>query len=202
MPRLTAIPALGGLLLVLFAPALRAQSDVPRFELGGQFTYIRFQHTYPNAEKAGFGATATWNLNSYLALDSAIDFLPTSLSIANPNGGGNILQGAAGFKAGIRKSRFGFFAKARAGFFEVVAFETTSFNPPTAAFVRLVQPDLDVGAVAEVYISRRLSLRYDLGDTMVFYGRRTVNQGGTSITAIGGRTLQNFQFSAGVALRF
>jgi hypothetical protein len=202
VPRLTAITVLGGLLLMLLAPASRAQSDVPRFELGGQFTYIRFQHTYPNAEQAGFGATATWNLNSYLALDSAIDFLPTSLSIANPNGGGNILQGVVGFKAGIRKSRFGLFLKARAGFFDVVAVEMTSFNPLTAAFLRLIQPDLDVGAVAEVYISRRLSLRYDLGDTVVFYGKRTINQGSTSITAIGNRTLQNFQFSAGAAFRF
>jgi hypothetical protein len=200
--RLTAITVLGGLLLILLTPASRAQSDVPRFELGGHSTFISFQHTYPNAEQAGIGATATWNLNSHLALDSAIDFLPTSLGVANPNGGGSILQSVAGLKAGVRKSRFGLFAKVRAGFFDVTAFETTSFNPPAAAFVRLIQPELDLGAVAEVCISRRLSLRYDLGDTMVFYGKRTINQGGTSITAIGSRTLQNFQFSAGIAFRF
>jgi len=202
VPRLTAITALGGLLLVLFAPASRAQSDVPRIELGGHFTFIGFQHTYPNVEQTGLGATATWNLNSHLALDSAIDFLPASLGAANPNGGGSILQSVAGLKAGVRKSRFGLFAKARAGFFHVTAFETTSFNPPGAAFFRLNQPELDLGGVAEVYVSRRLSLRYDLGDTMVFYGKRTINQGGTSITAIGSRILQNFQFSAGIAFRF
>lgn len=54
---------------------------------------------------------------------------------------------------------------------------------------------LDLGGVLELYPSRFVSVRFDLGDTMIHYGRSTLSGGPGSIT-------HNLQFTTGVGFRF
>jgi len=64
---------------------------------------------------------------------------------------------------------------------------------------RLTEKCLDFGGVAELYFSRRIALRYDFGDTVVFHAKRSIFAG-SSVSP--GFTAHDFQFSSGIVFRF
>jgi hypothetical protein len=85
-----------------------------------------------------------------LDLETEINVLP-----GNPATSGSHLQGFFGVKAGKRWQKGGgksIFSNERA----------TS-----------TEPDVDLGGVIEYYTSRGLILRFDLGDSVIHYARRT-----------------------------
>jgi len=79
------------------------------------------------------------------------------------------IQGLFGAKAGMRWGRIGIFGKTRAGFFhfrnrlQVVC--VTGPCPPLSS--SSTEPALDVGGVLELYPSKKVLVRFDLGDTYV-----------------------------------
>lgn len=202
--------------------------DTPRFEAGVQYTSLLFNQRVqffdlpPSADtrrvtaEPAVGGRLTVNLNDHLALEGAVDFLAreqfTSLTF-----GGIGIQGQFGVKAGRRFERFGLFAKARPGFltfsraFRLVGTRTVSdpsFEQPLTFGVfeerRMTHFETDLGGVVELYPTRRLVTRFDLGDTIIRYGER--DGPGTSfaqlIVRVPAETRHNFQFSAGLGLRF
>jgi len=199
--------AVACLLFCLRTSTVWAQSDVPRFDLGGQFTFVRYNSVVsPMSQQAGFGTTFSWNAKPYFSLDASLNYFPYhkgSFTVIDTYQGGSLLQAFFGVKAGLRKQRFGLFGRARPG---LVSFSKTvtitSRMPLTIATNRLTEPAADFGLTAEYYAARHIALRYDLGDTAFFYRRRVHPIPGSPNEILPAVTSNNFQLSVAVVLRF
>jgi Outer membrane protein beta-barrel domain len=226
----TSLSSIGSVLTVLLSMNVgaAAQASVPRFEIGGQFSLLSRNKPTPlfssptivpddfdHETRAGFGGRFTYNLTDYLAVEAQGDFFPKSdesdLSVPD----GHILQGQFGVKAGKRFSKVGIFAKFRPGF---VSFSRVSQLTGTRTITFLNQQftvgdfrvgketyfSTDVGGVLEVYLSRRIMTRFDVGDTIIRYG--TFRRQGISLSGAilerPAETRHNLQFSAGIGFRF
>lgn len=212
---------------LLFNVSVAAQESVPRFEIGGQFSLVYRKKPTPifsfptivddfdDETRAGFGGRFSYNLTDYLAVEAEGNFFPESgesdLSVPD----GHIYQGQFGVKAGKRFSKVGVFAKLRPGFVgfsrvsqltgtQTITFGNQQFTVGEFRIGNETYFSTDVGGVLEVYLSRRIMTRFDIGDTIIRYG--TFRRAGFSLSqAILERpaeTRHNLQFSAGVGFRF
>lgn len=199
-----------------FAAQAQTQTDeVPRYEVGAQFTSLTKPSFNGGHTEIGGGARFTFNLNRSVALEAVGNFFPHKCSFCGAAGdnSGNITQFMAGVKAGKRFQKWGIFAKGRPGLVSFSQGDTKYI--PTAGFpqfshTRLTNFAFDLGGVLEFYPSKRIVTRFDAGDTMIKYRRRDSNFIG--IDSLGnftlipftvpGETRHNFQFSAGVGFRF
>ena len=181
------------LMLVLFAGnEASAQTDVPRYEIGGQFSLIYRakptsqddQFVSHHVAVPGVGARLTYNLTREIAFEGEGNFFPGrdfredgsfSTRLDNSRGvpSGHILQGQFGVKAGKRFKKFGLFGKLRPGF---VRFSNVSqfdgfinrlfFHPTLDRFVELPNAEFHVGK--ETYFST------DIGGVVEFYPSRRI----------------------------
>ena len=211
-------------LVLVFSCALRTRaqdlSKPSKIELGVQFSTLTlgpapssgitldfaalpYSHSEP-----GVGGRFTLNLIKHLALESEVNFFPRQLSA-----GGHALQAQFGLKTGHRFKRIGIFAKARPGFVSFSKFATeegtqTVGLPPLQFTVARIVPkrryffSMDIGGVAEFYLSRRIFARVDGGDTIIRYGKGLFYDLDENTHQSPGQTKHNFQFSAGVGFRF
>jgi hypothetical protein len=195
MQRFAAVLWLSFLLLA----STGAQTAPPKFEAGAQFTAIHLADVKENT--VGLGVRFVYNPFRHLSLETELNQTVTRPPFGSSSTGGQVRQGFFGAKAGLRKSKFGIFGKLRPGFvsFDDVA-KSITFSPPAVQFGRRTQFALDVGGVVEIYASRHISIRYDLGDTMVFYGQEQFFPPPSPVSP--GITLHNFQFSSGILFRF
>ena len=211
-------------LLCLLCCSLEAKAqseDVPKVELGIQFTTL----TKPNFDgartEAGIGARFTFNFNRSVAFEAVGNLFPHSCSFCGANlsdNSGIIKQGLFGIKAGKRFEKWGIFAKARPGvvtFGQGKTIYTINGTGPSA-FVsarRVGQSNfaVDLGGVLEFYPSKHIVTRFDAGDTLIHYGAHQTNfltfdpvTGATVLFPFTTRseTRHNFQFAAGVGWRF
>jgi len=149
-------------LLLLFgvsAANVHAQDKNPAFEVGVHYTTLFV--TEKSDGDSGLGIRFTYNLNDYLAVEAEGNALPQT----REGGGNNETQGFFGARVGIRKSRYGIFAKARPGF---NTFYLLGVTPGPNAFEQgHTRFALDAGGVFEYYPSRHTALRVDAGDTMI-----------------------------------
>ena len=204
-------------------PEAQAQSDeVPKFELGAQFTSITKPDFNNGATEPGFGGRFTFNLNKSVALEAVGNFFPHKCRFCGSGGGGdnsgNITQGLFGVKAGKRFQKWGIFGKARPGVVsfsdgdsKYVATGTGGSFPFEFRQNRLTTFAIDLGGVLEFYPSKRIVTRFEAGDTLIHYGRRQSNYlifdpitFAPSLLPFTtpAQTRHNFQFSAGVGWRF
>ena len=218
------------MLVFLSTLSVFAQSETPKFEVGAQFSVIRFTDLDLDfaVTEPGFGGRFTYNINSHLAAEAEVNFFPkerrVEKSIIGFGGevlqGGHKIQGLFGIKAGARKGKLGFFGKARPGFMHFSRFERPTFicipedpcppNPPP--FLSETDFALDLGGVIELYPSRRAVVRFDIGDTIVHSGSGEVillpgtfqfpSGPGRSVFGVVRPTSHNLQFSVGVGFRF
>jgi Outer membrane protein beta-barrel domain len=187
------------LALGLFASNTMAQDkpqyDTPRYEVGVHISTLSVAER--GDHDTSLGGRFTYNLNKYLSLEAE-----GNRFFENREGGGtNEDQGLFGLKAGIRKKRFGVFAKVRPGYTRFGLLGTTP-GPNTfhQAHTRFT---VDAGGVVEYYPHRNVAFRVDVGDTMInfkngdfFYTRldepNFVHSG----------LSHNLQVNIGVAFRF
>src|ERR1700752_5043873 len=102
------------ILILTFAGSIEAQDeDVPRYEIGGQFTVIsRNKPTllspdiiivpddFEDVMRFGAGARFTYNLNRCVALEAEMNFFPSTDKDRGVNvPGGGIIQAQFGVKA-------------------------------------------------------------------------------------------------------
>lgn len=198
-----------------------------RFEVGIQFSSfvlnlssadLGFSLDTPfpsgNNTEAGFGARVGYNFTDHVALEAEGNFYPRRGN-ANSTTGGFPAQFQFGPKIGKRFRRFGVFAKARPGFVtfsrvlhqtgtETFNFGGQNFTLPTFDARRRTYFSTDLGGVVELYPSSRLITRFDFGDTLIHYGRRDPRGliSGALAPPIPASTRHNFQFTAGIGLRF
>jgi hypothetical protein len=203
------------LLLASAAGASAQEKDAPKLEIGVQYSSLSIDLPgFGGTEHApGVGARVTYNLNDYFAVEAEGNIFPT-VTRTDYTTGGDPLQAQFGVKAGKRWKRFGLFAKARPGFVSfaetltplpVVSGSATTF---TYDRERKTHFSTDVGGVLEFYPSRRMLVRFDVGDTIIRYGEHRELQfdpAGTGARFIGpsrSEIKHNFQFTAGVGFRF
>jgi len=206
-------------LLVIQSPALsqsQSQSqNLPKYEVAGEFTTMEREDFEGLRTEPGIGGRFTYNLNKVFSLEAAGYYFPKRCFFCR--NAGRITEGLAGVKAGKRFEKWGVFAKARPGVisFSEGTFDLFSVAGPAFPIVfersRLTTFAMDVGGVVEFYPSKHLVTRFDAGDTIIHFGRRTSNTvlfnpidntfTSTQITTPA-RTAHKFQFVTSVGWRF
>jgi hypothetical protein len=150
--------------LVLFLSSIAAFSaQLPRVEAGIAIGGIR--ETTLGEYPVAAGGRASVRVLPFLSAELEFNRFPV--------GGAMALfpatQGLFGVRAGYRLGPLGVYGKLRPGF---VRFDHNLYATLGTC------PALDAGGVLELYSSRHVASRFDLGDTVVFYGT------GVSIPAI------------------
>ena len=188
------------LLTLVLHGSVIAQSEESKFEVGAQFSVIG-SGASGVATNIGGGGRLTFNLTKYLALEGELNYFPSA-------GFDNVrrFQGQFGVKSGLRFDRFGVFGKVRPGFIDTKYDFRTPCSPfpcPPGALcitrpcflastflasstVANTDLSLDVGSVVEFYPSKLVTVRFDVGDTVVNRSFAT----------------HNLQIGAGVGFRF
>lgn len=197
-----------------------AQSDLRKTEVGAQFSVLHFenfdtsleliksefpQKSLRNTVALGFGGRFTFNFNRHLGLEAEVNFFPqTPDPLAPVFDFGRKQQALFGPKIGMHKERVGVFGKVRPGFVRFSRFarvvDVVRFPSGDVLTVgRLTSNSffaLDVGGVLELYPSRRTVVRFDLGDTIIYYRSLSPHEFNPAFTR------HNLQFSAGFGFRF
>ena len=197
------------------AHAFAQAEDLPKFEIAAEFTTLERERFNQRRTEPGVGARFTFNLNESVALEAASYFFPKRcFECAN---GGRIVQAVGGVKVGKRFEKWGAFLKARPGFVTFTQGErnwVASGSIPEFPFEQRFNSETsfaaDLGGVVEFYPSRRIVTRFDFGDTLIHFTRRTTNDiffdpvNGFTIGPVTrpARTAHNFQFMASVGFRF
>ena len=204
-------------IFLLHSVALSQSQDLPKFELAAEFTTFEREDFFGGRTEPGLGGRFTYNLNRVFSLEAAGYFFPKECFTCRNSG--RIIQALGGVKAGKRFEKWGIFGKARPG---IVSFSDGEFNilptgpvTPTSMFElrrnRVTSFATDIGAVVEFYPSKRIVTRFDAGDTIVYFTRRTTNNiqfdPATNSSFIGpvttpARTTHSFQFFASIGFRF
>ena len=202
------------LLVLTRVEALAQTPELPKFEIAGEFSTLERDGFGGGQTEPGVGVRLTYNLNRSFAIETAGYLFPRRCDICQNSG--NASQVVAGAKVGKRFDSWGIFAKARPG---VVSFSRGEFNPIVVSppgFIdvetnRITSFATDLGGVLEFYPSPRIVTRFDVGDTIIHFRRRTVN--GVTFDPVTqqlslfpftrpARTTHNFQFIASVGYRF
>lgn len=200
---------------------------LPRFEIGAQFSalYIN-QHSVicfsvclsgggRTYSEPGGGARFTYNLTNNIGLEAEGNLFPRDHIDTGFGPMGRMAQGQFGARVGKRFKGLGVFGKIRPGFvsfsrvsYLVSTFTVTPFGRPFTignfGFRKERFFSTDVGGVIEFYSSRHLMARVDLGDTIIRYGEIDGPSFilSEAIQRSPPETRHNFQFTAGVGLRF
>jgi hypothetical protein len=194
-----------GVLLTL--PCLAAaQTPEPRLETGVFLTFVRLEEIGSTDHEVGtstvgLGGRIGWRIFRHLDVDGEL--------VVHPRAGvtGYRIQGFVGAKAGVRLGRVGLYAKVRPGFlyfekdpFGVAAPGSSFLNP---LWADALEPALDLGGTIEYDTPRGLVVRFDIGDTIVRYGTRTVFSSPVlPPRQAGGFITRNRQWSLGMGKRF
>jgi hypothetical protein len=205
----------------------KPKERAPRFEIGAQFSSLSInQHTIlcfsvclsggsRTYSEPGGGARFTYNLTNNIGLEAEGNLFPRDHRESGFGPMGRMAQGQFGAKVGKRFERLGVFGKIRPGF---VSFSRVSYLISTFplsvyggnftigvfGFRKERYFSTDIGGVIEFYPSRHLMTRVDLGDTIIRFPE--IDAPGFSLSGAIQRsppeTRHNFQFAAGVGLRF
>jgi Outer membrane protein beta-barrel domain len=182
------------LLTLVLHESVIAQQEEPKFEVGAQFSVLG--RRVGGATSIGGGGRLTFNLTRYLSLEGESNYFPSA-------GSNDVrrFQGQFGVKSGLRFDRFGVFGKVRPGFINTKynvlllcaqpvcltnGVCTQIFLPCSTVTIADTGFSLDVGGVLEFYPSKRITMRFDVGDTIGNHPFAT----------------HNLQLSAGVGFRF
>jgi hypothetical protein len=154
------------------------------------------------------GPAFTLNLNRYFAVDGAYtyssqkDIPAKTFAFA----GGDVTQAVVGLKASVHGQHFSFFAKARSGYIRFaqgkvarIGEEPLQPGPGVTIFPYYEarnSPILDLGGGVEYAISRKLAVRTEMGDTMIFWRQEPL-----AVISSNSFT-QNLQISSGLYYRF
>src|ERR1041385_1253557 len=100
--------------LILSLAAISVAQPAPsKYEIGGEFVYMRF---HPVAEnRPGLGARFTYNFNDLFSMDTEWSTTLTNARLQYAFAGGRTDEFFAGAKVGGRKPRWGAFMKLRPG---------------------------------------------------------------------------------------
>jgi len=181
--------AAAALLLMVPAQNAQAQTETPKVEIGAQYTLLRFRDF--DITDNGVGGRVTFNLSDNIGVEGELNYFPqkrsNDLTISSLFIDSTRTQGLFGVKTGLRSEKAGIFGKFRPGF---VRFGESGVVPGQS----FTQFAFDFGGVFELYPSRHVALRFDVGDTIIRFGSNFT--GGNAFNS------NNLQIGTGVAFRF
>ena len=180
--------------LLLMVPTQNAQaqsqSETPKVEIGAHYTLLRFRDF--DITDNGVGGRVTFNLSDNIGVEGELNYFPqkrsNDLTISSLFIDSTRTQGLFGVKTGLRSEKAGIFGKFRPGF---VRFGESGLDPTGQTFTQFA---MDIGGVFELYPTRSVALRFDVGDTVIRFGSNFT--GGDTFYS------NNLQISTGVAFRF
>jgi hypothetical protein len=186
------------------------ETNVPgKWEFGPLFSALMISREgIPDnvRNEPGVGGYASYRFYGVFYLDGDLLYFPRgTANSSSPQDGGTILQGLFGLKGGIRRNHFGFFGKVRPGFNSYSAALTSITNTggaPTNAYGRSTNFVLDLGGIVELYPNERSTLRFEVGDTHLFFGTRDLTIDGETISVPGGKMQHSIQLMIGYGWRF
>ena len=188
--------------------AQSSHENPPRWEIGGHYTLLNIESVRVGCacrvNNSGLGLNLGFNFRHWIGFDTEMNFFPDPGVGATNQDGGRVTQGLFGLKAGITREKWGLFAKVRPGFVSngraIIGVPTPL--PFSFTFGRLTHFATDIGGIFEYNVTRRISFRTDLGDTIVRHASQTS-------TSIIGNTVttpsyyrNNLQWSTGIIFRF
>jgi hypothetical protein len=184
-----------------------------KLEFGPQFTTLIVQRESGLdgvRTEPGIGGFASFEIWRFFYADSAMNFFLRDTNSSSVHDGGRIFQGLFGLKGGISRHHIGIFGKVRPGFNSYsrafTGVSQISAGPPPLfknLFDRSTNFVLDLGGVVELYPSRHTTLRFDLGDTHIYYTTKSfLSSNGSVISVPGGQRLHSIELSVGYAWRF
>jgi Outer membrane protein beta-barrel domain len=197
--------------MISFATALAyaQSSDVPKLEVGGQFSFIRLGDLSEN--DTGVGLRIGYNVTNSLALEGEFNYFPGGLTDfarffpgipANAVYSQNRTQGLIGAKYMVlRGDKFGIGGKFRPGFLRFNGDSGAIGCPPgSQAFICQLAAGktnfaMDLGGVLEYYPAGKLFTRFDVGATIIRFGP-------SADGPPDGFNSTNLQLSAGIGVRF
>jgi hypothetical protein len=170
-----------------------------RFYAGAQYSLFSSDRGLDTVrDESGVGGWFTWNFSKYFAFDSSATWFPRLVHIVDFQQGGRMFQALAGIRGGIRRERFGVFAKFRPG---IQLYTNTEGNATKFVFSPFTDIAFDSGGIIEVYTTERTMLRFDAGNTSIYYRPRDVF-GQNRTFHIPGFTNNTIQLSTGFGFRF
>ena len=172
-----------------------AQETNPKYEVGLQVTSLNV--TQKSDTDTGLGLRFTHNVTDYLGVEAEwSQFLQT-----REGGGHNEIQALFGVRSGIRRKRYGLYAKVRPG---LTRFYLLGVSPGPNTFEQgHSRFSVDVGGVFEYYPHRNIAFRVDAGDTMINFKRGDFFYQRLDEPMFVNRQLShNLQINFGMALRF
>jgi len=176
-----------------------------KWELGPLFSTMCITREGVNdgvRNEPGVGGFASYRLYGVFYFDSDLLYFPGGSNSSGPHDGGTILQGLFGLKGGVRRNHFGIFGKVRPGFHSYS--EALSSISPTGSYGydRSTNFVLDLGGIVEIYPSEHGTLRFEAGDTHIYFVTRDINIPGGTQTFGGGKLRHTIQFTTGYGWRF
>ena len=183
------------IVLAICASSALAQEKNPKYEVGLLVTSLNVSQK--SDTDTGLGLRFTHNVTDFLGLEAEwSQFLQT-----REGGGHNEIQAFFGVRSGIRRKRYGLYAKVRPG---LTRFYLLGVTPGPNAFEQgHSRFSLDVGGVFEYYPHRNLAVRVDAGDTMINFKRGDFFYQRLDEPMFVNRQLShNLQINVGVAFRF
>ena len=182
---------------------LQAQTADPKLEVGVHYTAIDLD-VFDSRESGG-GVRLSYNINKYLAVEAEGNIFDFRIG-DHPTDDFLAVQGLLGVKAGLRKRHLGVFAKVRPG---VANFPMLKVHE---RFCSGLQPcegsgrsgsrfALDTGAVVELYPTKKIIVRLDIGDTMIRFRDDSFFRS-SALVRINDGFSHNFQWGVGVGFRF
>jgi hypothetical protein len=151
--------------------------------------------------RSGINARFGYSSYKHLAIEAELNALPQDLGASSKG----MTEGLFGAKAGWRSQKLGMFGKIRPGFIhfreQVQPFPCIAVFPPPLACTlgRRTEFAMDTGAVVELYVHSRITLRVDAGDTMIRFRGPMYRP---RIGASDGFWSHNFQFGSSVGFAF
>jgi hypothetical protein len=207
-------------IMISFTTALayaQSSSDVPKLEVGGQFSFIRLRDLSEN--DTGGGLRVGYNITPSLTLEGEFNYFPGNLTDLNRFFSGpaglnptfysqNRVQGLFGAKyMALRGDKFGIGGKFRPGFLRFNGDSGALSNGApvgcgginsTLIVCQLAAGQtnfaMDLGGVFEYYPGGKLFTRFDVGATIIRFGPVAGAPDGFNST--------NLQMSAGIGVRF
>jgi hypothetical protein len=178
---------------LLMVPAQNAQaqgqSETPKVEIGAHYTFLRLRDFDTNDN--GIGTRVTFNLADSFGIEGELNFFPQGrinfATLASANS--RRTQGLFGVKYGMRSEKAGIYGKFRPGF---MRFSEGDSIPGVSS--SRTEFAFDFGGVFELYPTRHVALRFDVGDTVIRF----------SNPAIVTQPIytNNLQIGTGIAFRF
>jgi hypothetical protein len=189
---------------LLLLPAVHAQDNYARFELGAQYSTLRETNFALEGKNfSGVGGRFDWNFTRRLAFESSVDFFPENGVPLPLVQGGQTLQAVFGLRAKVVQTRhFAIFGLVRPGLLHFSGVEALA-NGTSAPYID--RPEtyfvLNLGGGIEYYPSPRWVLRFDIeGDPYRVPADVTSNSSGNAL-AIPGKINDSTRLSFGVAYR-